>query len=493
MIQRTHSSQVRCRIPQGRRTATLQPGTALAFSSTYTATVRGGSTGVKDLAGNPLVADFTWSFTTSAPPPPPPNEGPGGPVLVVASSGNPFTRYYGEILRNEGLNAFTVSDISAVSAAVLSSYDVVILGEIPLSAAQVTMFSDWVTAGGNLIAMRPDKKLASLLGLTDAGTTLADAYLQVNTSASPGAGIVSQTMQFHGTADRYTVSGASLIATLYSNRTTATTSPAITMRSVGTAGGQAAAFAYDLAKSVVYTRQGNPAWSGQERDGVSPIRSDDLFFGGTQADWVDLTKVAIPQADEQQRLLVNMINVMNSDRKPLPRFWYLPRGLKAAVVMTGDDHGNNGTQGRFSIYTSGSPSGCSVANWECIRATSYIYPSTPISPSTAAAYVSNGFEIGVHITTNCGDYTPESLEQIYTDEIAVVSQCLPSASFAADEPHPLHRVERLRHAAASRAGARHPFRHELLLLAANLGERRTGDVHRLRDADALRETRRDSH
>ena len=28
------------------------------------------------------------------------------------------------------------------------------------------MFADWVTAGGNLIAMRPDKKLASLLGLT---------------------------------------------------------------------------------------------------------------------------------------------------------------------------------------------------------------------------------------------------------------------------------------------------------------------------------------
>ena len=31
------------------------------------------------------------------------------------------------------------------------------------------MFTNWVTAGGNLIAMRPDKKLASLLGLTDAG------------------------------------------------------------------------------------------------------------------------------------------------------------------------------------------------------------------------------------------------------------------------------------------------------------------------------------
>ena len=73
-------------------------------------------------------------------------------------------------------------------------------------------------------------------------------------------------------------------------------------------GGQAAAFTYDLAQSVVYTRQGNPAWSGQERDGIAPIRSDDLFFGGdrSRTGWI-CNKVAIPQADEQQRLLANLI------------------------------------------------------------------------------------------------------------------------------------------------------------------------------------------
>jgi hypothetical protein len=410
----------------GNRTATLQPSAALASSSTYTATVRGGSTGVKDLAGNALSGDFVWSFTTAAPPPPPPNEGPGGPILVVASTSNPFTRYYAEILRNEGLNAFLVRDISTVTSTVLASYDVVILSEMPLTTAQVTMFSDWVTAGGNLIAMRPAKALASVLGLTDAGTTLSEAYLLVNTSAAPGTGIVNQTMQFHGTADRYTVSGATVIATLYSNRTTPTSNPAVTVRSVGGAGGQAAAFTYDLARSVVYTRQGNPAWSGQERDGISPIRSDDLFFGGSQADWVDLTKVAIPQADEQQRLLANLINFMNVDLKPLPRFWYLPRGLKAAVVMTGDDHANNGTAGRFDIYTANSPSGCSVNNWECVRATSYIYPNTPISPSQAAAFVANGFEIAAHVTTGCSDYTPQSLAENFNTDLAAFAANFPA-------------------------------------------------------------------
>ena len=84
----------------------------------------------------------------------------------------------------------------------------------------------------------------------------------------------------------------------------------MTLRSVGANGGQAAAFTYDLARSVVYTRQGNPAWSGQERDNDNPIRSDDLFFGNAangEPDWIDFTKVAIPQADEQQRLLANLV------------------------------------------------------------------------------------------------------------------------------------------------------------------------------------------
>ena len=278
------------------------------------------------------------------------------------------------------------------------------------------MFSDWVTAGGNLIAMRPDKKLASLLGLTDAATTLAEGYLLVNTAAAPGTGIVNQTMQFHGTADRYTLNGARRLLRL-SNATTATTNPAVTLRSVGANGGQAAAFAFDLARSIVYTRPRQPRVGGQERDGIAPIRSDDLFFGGAQTDWVNLNKVAIPQADEQQRLLANLIGYVNRDRRPLPRFWYFPRGEKAVVVMTGDDHASNGTAGRFDIYKSNSPANCNVNNWECVRATSYVSPLTPITNAQAAGYIADGFEIAAHITTNCADYTPASLENNYAGDL----------------------------------------------------------------------------
>ncbi|HEX5474874.1 MAG TPA: N,N-dimethylformamidase beta subunit family domain-containing protein [Vicinamibacterales bacterium] len=407
----------------GSRTATLHPSTALNASTQYTATVHGGAADprVKDTAGTPLAANVSWTFTTAAAQQAPPDDGPGGPILVISSTGNPFTRYYGEILRNEGLNLFTISDMSLVNATTLNAYDVVVLGDMPITASQTTMLTNWVNAGGNLVAMRPDPRLAGLLGLTSQSTTIADAYLSIAQSG-PGAGLVSQTIQFHGTADRYSLNGASALATLYASASTATTSPAVSLRSVGSNGGQAAAFAYDLARSVVYTRQGNPDWSGEERDGQTPVRSDDLFFGAAsgdrQPDWVDHTRIAIPQADEQMRLFANLIESMTRDRKPLPRFWYLPRMLKAAVVMTGDDHGNGGTAGRFDDYVDMSPAGCSVADWECIRSTSYIYPSTPLTNAQASVYANEGFEIGLHDSTDCHDFTPESLQQDYDDQLA---------------------------------------------------------------------------
>ncbi len=48
-------------------TATLTPTSALAASTAYTATVKGGATDprVKDVAGNALAANHTWSFTTA--------------------------------------------------------------------------------------------------------------------------------------------------------------------------------------------------------------------------------------------------------------------------------------------------------------------------------------------------------------------------------------------------------------------------------------------
>jgi hypothetical protein len=52
----------------GTNTAILTPSSALANGTTYTAKVIGGAAGVKDLAGNAMVGDYTWTFTTAAAP-----------------------------------------------------------------------------------------------------------------------------------------------------------------------------------------------------------------------------------------------------------------------------------------------------------------------------------------------------------------------------------------------------------------------------------------
>jgi hypothetical protein len=400
----------------------LSPTVALVADTIYTGTLKGGAFGIKDAHNNAMSGDYVWSFRTGAVPLAP-GVGPGGPILVIATSSNKFSTYYAEILRAEGFNAFSVTDISQVTPALLANFDVAILGQLALTGGQVTTLSNWVTNGGNLIAMRPDTQLAALLGLTSVGSTLSDAYLKVITPTLPGRGIVTPTIQFHGTADRYTLNGAVSGATLYSDATTATTNPAVTLHSVGSNGGQAAAFTYDLARSVVYTRQGNPAWAGQDRDGLSPVRSDDMFYGNMtgdpQPDWIDLNKVAVPQADEQQRLLANLIIFMNIDQKPLPRFWYFPRGEKAAVVMTGDNHGGSGIAERVNQEIAASASNCSVDDWECIRSTFYVYVSG-ITNADAVNYTNLGFEVALHVKTSdtgCADYTLGSLTMSFTDQL----------------------------------------------------------------------------
>jgi len=77
------------------RTATLIPSASLIYKGRYTLTVKGGTTPsvIKDNLGIHLQADFVWKFTASPPPDAPPDEGTGGPILVISSARNPFSRY----------------------------------------------------------------------------------------------------------------------------------------------------------------------------------------------------------------------------------------------------------------------------------------------------------------------------------------------------------------------------------------------------------------
>jgi hypothetical protein len=86
------------------RVATLTPSQPLAAATSYTATVAGGSTGVKDAAGNAMIGNYAASFTTAAAPVPSPS------ISIWPSSAAPTT--------------FATSDTSSVELGVKFRSDV---------------------------------------------------------------------------------------------------------------------------------------------------------------------------------------------------------------------------------------------------------------------------------------------------------------------------------------------------------------------------------
>jgi hypothetical protein len=267
-------------------------------------------------------------------------QGPGGPILTVVNPADPFGDYYSEILRAEGLNEFAAVNASSLSAQTLAGHDVVVLASMTLSTAQVQTLSDW---GGNLIAMRPDKKLGAARPHRR-GATLTNGYLKVDTSrrpapASPADDAVPRHRRPLHAGRRERGRDAVLDAT------TATANPAVTLRSASapTAARPRRSPTTSRARSSTRARATRPG-PGQERDGdrPDPLRRPVLRRqGGRRAARLGRhdkdrdpagRRAAAPagQPDHADERL---------DRTPLPRFWYLPRGEKAAVVMTGDDHG----------------------------------------------------------------------------------------------------------------------------------------------------------
>ena len=270
------------------------------------------------------------------------------PILVVTDSAyvaNPFGCYLIEILRAEGLLAFQHGELALVNAeidplAYLSAFDVVILAETDLDATEEQLFRDYVNGGGSLVAMRPDTGIADVFGLT-VGSPRAEQLLQffkIDTTTGPGVGIVDLSLQYHGEADDYTLSGATSLADLWDDIATPSANPAVALNAFGA--GQAAAFTFDLARSIVLTRQGNIAWADTEGDGLGGYRpGHDLFRNGGQ-DYHEPSRMPVPQADEIQRFFANL--VMSLASHPIPRMWYLPGTHKRIVVNTGDSESNSG-------------------------------------------------------------------------------------------------------------------------------------------------------
>ena len=337
---------------------------------------------------------MTWSNITPAA-----AQSGNPPILVVVndSAANKYGRYLGEILRAEGLNSFDVVNLASLTAPQIAQYQVAVLAETPLTSGQASLFSNYVSGGGYLIAMRPDAQIKGLFGLNTPSGTQTDGYLKMS-GTGPSQGLSTVTLQIHGTSDRYsTVVGAIVQAQMYSNATTSTPYPAV----VTSSSGHGTAFMYDLARNIAYMRQGNPANANVDTDGDHVSRTIDLFQGaGGSAPWVDLDKVPVPQADEQQRLLARLVQQAIQVTQPMPQLWYFPGTAKTMLIPTGDAHANpyvyfqtvindvNTHNGKITVYLTawgGLPVNDSdLIGWSAQGNSFGLHPYGTIQPTTYA-------------------------------------------------------------------------------------------------------------
>jgi hypothetical protein len=335
--------------------------------------------------------------------------------LLIAYPDGANSVIWQEILRVEGLPYVRVQPLAALTLDSLHGVAVVIVPPGEVSALQAELLVEYVTAGGGLIVVQPGAELTPLCGLAAGAGVTAHGYLCVQSGAPGAEGIDTGALQFHAPLRHYELREAEQIAVVCSQEAIATTTPAVTWQRI--AEGAVVTWCYDLAQSVVLTRQGPPAHAGAETDGVEGVRAVDMFPG-----FIDLERIHLPQADEQQRLLVNLLDAISA--VPLPRLWYFPNNANSVLVLTGDSHNNPALAvdsvlrrvedygGTMSIYYTPPPTDTvrravrRVRTWldEQPVVGDLVPPSDVVTPYHAALWRARGHEFALH------PYVEEGLE-----------------------------------------------------------------------------------
>ena len=424
------------------------------------------------------------------------DDGPGGPIAVVTSDANRSSSYLAEIVRAEGLNEFanrqdrqpdgrrrsrrTTSSCSATS---------------PITDAQVAALTAWVNARRQPDPMQA-RRAAARAGRADRAGRHREQRLprrqrgeRARRRASPPRPCSSTAPP---TATRSAVRPRSPTSTPPPPRPPA--GPRCRCAaSAPTAGRSRRSPSTSRSRS---SRPGRATRPGRapNRDGMTPNRSNDLFFGGASHRLGQPRQGAHPAG---RRAAAPAGQPDHGDERGTGcrcrGSGTSPKTYKAVLVATGDDHAGGGTAGRMSTYAAASPPGCSVALWECARFTSYVYPGSPADQQPGggvqrARASRSGCTRRTAAPTSrrwrtCSRPTPTSCRAAWSAKYT-------SLPVADHQPLPLHRVERLGLPAQGRAGERHPAGHELLLLPGLVDPGPSRLHERLGDADAVHRHRR---
>ncbi|MBF0502918.1 MAG: Ig-like domain-containing protein [Candidatus Riflebacteria bacterium] len=183
-------------------TASFTPATNLALNATYTATIK---TGVKDLAGNPMAANYTWTFMTGAAPSVTNTDPASGAANVAANK--KISTTFSNAMDSTTINTtnYTLKGPGGVSASGTVTYD---------SVTKVATFTPT-----SLLALNATYTVTITTGVKDLlGNALAANYTWTFTTGAAPA--VTNTDPASGAAN---VASNKKISTTFSNAMDSTT------------------------------------------------------------------------------------------------------------------------------------------------------------------------------------------------------------------------------------------------------------------------------
>ena len=266
------------------------------------------------------------------------------------------------------------------------------------------MLSDWVSAGGNLIAHAPRREARRpARDLGPRRRHADDANLSVDTSTAPGRG-------------HHERRACSTTAPPTATRSTAPTAVAHP-RATGNAGRDPAQRRRRRSRRGLHLRPlalgrrdppGQPRLGGPgaRRRRAGLVRSDDMFFGNA-ASGLPMARPLPRDGPVGRRAAAPAGQPHHRDgaRRRSRASGTCPTGCKAAVVLTGDDHGRGGTERhRAAVRGATWPPEPPAARWPTGSACARPRTSTPTSPAGpapgSAATIAQGFEVALHLQVN---------------------------------------------------------------------------------------------
>lgn len=155
---------------------TLTPSGALAGSTVYTATIKGGSSGVKDITGNALASDYSWNFTTAAVDNIPPT------IIAVSPAGGATGVSTGSTVTANFSEAINPSTVSGTAVQLKNAANNLIAANITTSGSQLILTPSSILAGSTQYTMTIKGGSAGVKDL--AGNALINDYTWNFTTAA---------------------------------------------------------------------------------------------------------------------------------------------------------------------------------------------------------------------------------------------------------------------------------------------------------------------